>query len=137
MEKISVTGGHTSNMHLNACSDKQNCFTNFLLIFSDSRHKNSQFFNSRNTIFRLLRVSSRRGGGGNYFHPSEVPILKQHFISKNISFGYILRTDYLKRSFSYSGAILWNNLPEDIRTSNSSGFFKRSSHRWFSDQFSV
>ena len=38
------------------------------------------------------------------------------------------RTDYLKRSFSYSGAILWNNLPEDIRTSNSLGFFKRSSH---------
>ena len=29
------------------------------------------------------------------------------------------RTDYLKRSFSYSGAILWNNLPEEIRTSNS------------------
>ena len=24
------------------------------------------------------------------------------------------RTDYLKRSFSYSGAHLWNNLPEDV-----------------------
>ena len=46
------------------------------------------------------------------------------------------RTDYLKRSFSYSGAFLWNNLPEDIRTSNSLGFFKRSSHKWFSDQYS-
>ena len=46
------------------------------------------------------------------------------------------RTDYLKRSFSYSGALLWNNLPEEIRTSNSLGFFKRSSHRWFSDQYS-
>ena len=33
------------------------------------------------------------------------------------------RTDYLKRSFSYSGALLWNNLPEEIRTSNSLGFF--------------
>ena len=33
------------------------------------------------------------------------------------------RTDYLKRSFSYSGAILGNNLPEEIRTSNSLGFF--------------
>ena len=41
------------------------------------------------------------------------------------------RTDYLKRSFSYSGA-----LPEEIRTSNSSGVFKRSSFRWFSDQYS-
>jgi len=53
------------------------------------------------TIFRLSRVSSRRGqfpfkGDGKnfeknreqevrgvrfYFHPSEVPVLKQHFIS--------------------------------------------------------
>ena len=24
------------------------------------------------------------------------------------------RTDYLKRSFSYSGAFLWNNLPEEL-----------------------
>ena len=46
------------------------------------------------------------------------------------------RTDYLKRSFSYSGALLWNNLPEEIGTSNSLGLFKRSSHRWFSDQYS-
>ena len=37
------------------------------------------------------------------------------------------RTDYLKRSFSYSGALLWNNLLEEIRTSNSLGLFKRSS----------
>ena len=44
------------------------------------------------------------------------------------------RTDNLKRSFSYRGALLWNNLPEEIRTSNSFGLFKRSSHRWFSDQ---
>ena len=42
--------------------------------------------------------------------------------------------DYLKRSFIYSGAFLWNNLPEEIRTSNL-GLFKRSSHRWFSDQY--
>ena len=41
------------------------------------------------------------------------------------------RTDYLKCSFSYSGAILLNNLPGEIHTSNSLGFFKRSSHRWF------
>ena len=44
------------------------------------------------------------------------------------------RTDNLKRSFSYRGALLWNNLPEEIRTSNSLGLFKRSSRRWFSDQ---
>ena len=43
------------------------------------------------------------------------------------------KTDYLKRSFSYSGALLWNNLPEEIRMSNSLSFYKRSS-QWFSDQ---
>ena len=36
------------------------------------------------------------------------------------------RTDYLKRSFTYSGALLWNNLPEEARTANSLGVFKRS-----------
>ena len=46
------------------------------------------------------------------------------------------RTDYLKRSLSYSGGLLWNNLPEKIHTSNSLGLFKRSSHRWFSNQYS-
>ena len=35
------------------------------------------------------------------------------------------RTDYLKRSFSYSGALLWNNLPEELRTANSLGLFKK------------
>ena len=46
------------------------------------------------------------------------------------------RTDYLKYSFSYSGAILWNNLPEEINTSNSLTFFKRSYNKWFSGQYS-
>ena len=46
------------------------------------------------------------------------------------------RTDYLKCSFSYSGAILLNNLPGDLHTSNSVGFFKGSYHRWFPDQYS-
>ena len=35
-------------------------------------------------------------------------------------------TDYLKRSFSYSGAILWNNLPESLRLSSSFTAFKSS-----------
>ena len=46
------------------------------------------------------------------------------------------RTDYQKCSFSYSGALLWSNLPYEIRTSNSLGLFKRSSRRWFSDRYS-
>ena len=46
------------------------------------------------------------------------------------------RTDYLKRSFSYSGALLWNNLPEEVRPATSLDLFKRSTHRWFSEQYS-
>ena len=35
------------------------------------------------------------------------------------------RTNYLKRSFSYSGALLWNSLPESIRAIRSIGQFLR------------
>ena len=42
------------------------------------------------------------------------------------------RTDYLKRSFSYSGASLWNDLPEDIRTTKSLRNFKRRIDQWLS-----
>ena len=42
------------------------------------------------------------------------------------------RTDYLKRSFSYSGAFLWNNLPEELRTTHSLSLFKKGISEWFS-----
>ena len=35
------------------------------------------------------------------------------------------RADYLKRSFGYSGALLWNSLPENIRAIRSIGQFKK------------
>ena len=35
-----------------------------------------------------------------------------------------LRTDYLKKSFSYSGAQLWNSLPIELRQANSLNEFK-------------
>ena len=35
------------------------------------------------------------------------------------------RTDYLKRSFGYSGALLWNSPPENIRAIRSIGQFKK------------
>ena len=34
-------------------------------------------------------------------------------------------TNYLKRSFCYSGARLWNNLPQDLKSVGSIGQFKR------------
>ena len=34
-------------------------------------------------------------------------------------------TNYLKRRFSYSGACLWNNLPQDLKSVRSIGQFKR------------
>jgi len=44
--------------------------------------------------------------------------------------------DHLKRSFRYRAAVLWNNLPEEVRTANSLDLFKRSIHGWFSEQYS-
>ena len=38
-------------------------------------------------------------------------------------------TDYLKRSFEYSGASLWNSLPENIRAITSIGQFKKEINR--------
>ena len=39
------------------------------------------------------------------------------------------RTDYLKRSFGYSGPLLWNSLPENIRAIRSIGQFKKEINR--------
>ena len=39
------------------------------------------------------------------------------------------RTDYLKRSFSYSGAQLWNSLPLELRQAKSLRDFKNKSSR--------
>ena len=41
------------------------------------------------------------------------------------------RTDYLKRSFSYSGAMLWNSLPEHVREIKSIRKFKEQIKRLF------
>ena len=35
-------------------------------------------------------------------------------------------TDYLKRSFSYSGAMLWNNLTKSSKNATSAKHFKRN-----------
>ena len=40
-----------------------------------------------------------------------------------------LRTDYLKHSFGYNGALLWNSLPENIRAIRSIGQFKKEINR--------
>ena len=42
------------------------------------------------------------------------------------------KNDYLKCSFSYSGGSLWNDLPEDIRTTKSLRNFKRGIDKWLS-----
>ena len=38
-------------------------------------------------------------------------------------------TNYLKRSFGYSGALLWNSLPESIRAIRSIGHFEKEINR--------
>ena len=39
------------------------------------------------------------------------------------------RTNYLKRSFGYSGALPWSSLPESIRAIRSIGQFKKEINR--------
>ena len=42
------------------------------------------------------------------------------------------RTNYGKRTFSYDGAKLWNELPQSVRAICSLTQFKREIHNWFS-----
>ena len=44
------------------------------------------------------------------------------------------RTNYLKHSFSYSRASLWDDLPEELCTTKSLDIFKRTINKWFSAQ---
>jgi hypothetical protein len=41
------------------------------------------------------------------------------------------RTNYLKRSLCYSGALLWNNLPQNIRMLRSLPLFKNSLNYYY------
>ena len=43
------------------------------------------------------------------------------------------RTNYLKRSISYSGALLWNNLPQEIRNLPNLSQFKRATNDCYVD----
>ena len=43
------------------------------------------------------------------------------------------RTDYLKKSFCYSGAVLFNSLPQDIRTCQSLPQFKKAINKYYHD----
>ena len=67
-----------------------------------------------------------------------------HDLFKSRSTGYNLRnsehtlyvpkprTNYGKRSFSYSGAMLWNELPQSVRAVRSLSQFKREIDAFFS-----
>ena len=41
------------------------------------------------------------------------------------------RTNYLKRSFSYDGALLWNSLPEEIRSLTLFSQFKKAINDYY------
>ena len=43
------------------------------------------------------------------------------------------RTNYRKRSFGYSGALLWNSLPVNLRKTDSLGRFKREIDRLYNN----
>ena len=42
------------------------------------------------------------------------------------------RTEYLKRSFGYSGVMLWNSLPPELRSAQTLPIFKRGLEGWLS-----
>ena len=47
------------------------------------------------------------------------------------------RTNYLKRSFCYSGALLWNSLPQEIRMLQTQAKFKEAVNKYYNEQTSA
>ena len=43
----------------------------------------------------------------------------------------LLHTNFIKNSFSYSGAVLWNSLPIELRQANSFGAFRAGCKQHF------
>ena len=43
------------------------------------------------------------------------------------------RTNYCKRALGYSGSLLWNSLPVNLRKSDSFGYFKRELNKLYSN----
>jgi hypothetical protein len=43
------------------------------------------------------------------------------------------RRNYLKRSFCYSGALLWNSLPQEIRKLQTQAKFKKAVNKYFDE----
>ena len=46
------------------------------------------------------------------------------------------RTNYLKRSFCCSGALLWNSLPQEIRMLQTQAKFKEAVNKYYNEQTS-
>ena len=69
--------------------------------------------------------------------------LRSMFVNRSIVANYSLRdtegklaipkprTDYLRNSFSYSGAVLWNSLPPDLRQTENLNQFKAACIKFF------
>ena len=43
----------------------------------------------------------------------------------NVVLDHVPKTEYYKGSFSYRGGMLWNSLPNDIKSAESKAIFKR------------
>ena len=43
----------------------------------------------------------------------------------------LAHTNFMKNSFSYSGAVLWNSLPIELRQANSLGAFRAGCKQFF------
>ena len=70
-----------------------------------------------------LQVSARVGSKLRYFERWEIAYNLRG--SENKLDVTLPRTNYYKNSFGYSGAILWNSLPRNVREAESLGQFKR------------
>ena len=72
-----------------------------------------------------------------YLHDLFQPIHKQHQHYTRLSNNGVLipraRTNMMSRSFRYTGAIIWNSLPDDIKAINRESTFRTTLETFFNN----
>ena len=74
----------------------------------------------------ILMYKAYNGCAPQYLQQLFPPRYSEHDLRNSLNKVFVPkpRTDYLKRSFSYSGTCLWNSLPEQLRSASSLKSFK-------------
>ena len=70
-----------------------------------------------------------------FCHVSHVHYFNTRTVANNDLYISPVRTEYMKRSFSYCGPKLWNMLPNSLRNSENIDTFKKHLKFWIKESY--